>query len=137
MLQCVKIFWVTDSGVFSSPTQVLDKIVIPALRSPGSELYVEPFRWDQKLFVLNLVNDKDFKRQNSTQAVSRFCSEMNGQVYTIKNTIQLRQTVENCNAASSRAPHPVPPELPVCFVEGININFEFIDRTNWICLECF
>ncbi len=131
MLQCAKIFWVTDGGLYSSPSQVLDKIVIPALRSPGSELYVEPFRWDQKLFVLNLVNEGDFKRPNSMPTVLNFCREMNGQVFTVKNTAQLRQTVENCNAASSRTPHPVPPQVPVCFVEGINVNFEFIDRTHF------
>jgi integrator complex subunit 6 len=48
------IFLITDGGALSSPSGVQDQLVLPLTLSPGSELTLEPFRWDQRLFTFVL-----------------------------------------------------------------------------------
>lgn len=53
----------TDGGALTSHTGVLSNLVLPPTPQPGSELTVEPFRWDQRLFSVLL-------RPPSTSAAS-------------------------------------------------------------------
>nr|KAJ3409173.1 Integrator complex subunit 6 [Polyrhizophydium stewartii] len=51
------IFWFTDGGRLSSAAGVADRISIPGLRIPGCEFFIEPFRWEQRLFTIVLQPD--------------------------------------------------------------------------------
>eukprot|EP01112_Ceratiomyxa_fruticulosa_P021136 TRINITY_DN7363_c0_g1_i1.p1 TRINITY_DN7363_c0_g1~~TRINITY_DN7363_c0_g1_i1.p1 ORF type:complete len:826 (-),score=170.60 TRINITY_DN7363_c0_g1_i1:39-2516(-) len=45
---------ITDGGSITTLTQVIDHLTLPLNPTPGSELTMEPFRWDQRLFSIVL-----------------------------------------------------------------------------------
>jgi hypothetical protein len=94
------IFWLTDALEYSTPTTVKHDIHIPALLSPGKESYIEPFRWEQRLYTLALI-DKTRKYSN----INVMSQTMGGEYWEIPNLKALLQCMETCLGVPQR--HPV------------------------------
>ncbi|KAI9359233.1 hypothetical protein DFJ73DRAFT_793806, partial [Zopfochytrium polystomum] len=111
--EAVVIVWLTDGRAFSSVDRnglhsVTDKLLINGLKSPGSPLYLEPFRWDQKLLSFVLSS----RSEPVNPELIKMTHAMNGDLYCIDSVWMLQRCIENCMGAQ-KPPHPnIPPSVP-------------------------
>ncbi|KAL2917625.1 hypothetical protein HK105_202911 [Polyrhizophydium stewartii] len=112
------IFWFTDGGRLSSAAGVADRISIPGLRIPGCEFFIEPFRWEQRLFTIVLQPDTI----PLAQFVRPMSDAMGGDVWWINSARSMIRSMENCLGV--RRHLAVAPAGPVSHIEGVSVVFE-------------
>ncbi|KAJ3154847.1 Integrator complex subunit 6 [Geranomyces michiganensis] len=97
------IFWFTDGSHFAEKNAdkftLSNELHIPQLQTPGHELYIEPFRWDQRLFTLWMTQTVP---PDST--VPQMSSVMRGEWWQIPTLRYLWQCIDNSNANRAIAP---------------------------------
>ncbi|KAJ3150362.1 Integrator complex subunit 6 [Geranomyces variabilis] len=113
------IFWFTDGGHFAETSaekcMLSHELHIPQLQTPGQEFYIEPFRWDQRLFTLWMTENAD-----PQSTVIQMSSVMRGEWWQIPNLKYLSQCIDNC----MHFKHPnVRPFAPICNADGVLVNF--------------
>ncbi|KAJ3115664.1 hypothetical protein HDU96_000282, partial [Phlyctochytrium bullatum] len=123
------IMWFTDGTQFLALDRnlpvVSNRLNIPGLRSPGSQTYIEPFRWDQKLITFILVPD-GAPYNNEVVSMS---NAMNGDAFRIGSAKTLQQTIENCMGAV-KPPHPhVLPSLAIAVTVRLTVWMEEVDES--------
>ena len=73
------IILITDGGEYSTMNNVQKEVVIPGSHVTGSDLYIEPYRWDQRLFAIVLRFSGSYKGdQNGVTNVPCDNSPING-----------------------------------------------------------
>ncbi|KAI9090949.1 hypothetical protein DFS34DRAFT_335917 [Phlyctochytrium arcticum] len=122
-------FWFTDGSSFMEKTgetwSLTNQLNIPRLRSPGSEFYPEPFRWDQRLFTFWLTPEID-----PNSRVMEMSRVMGGQWWQIPNPTYLLQCIDNCVQTPVHA--NVFPLAPICHIEGVLLHLmEHPDTSKW------
>ncbi|KAJ3000296.1 hypothetical protein HDV02_006508 [Globomyces sp. JEL0801] len=108
---------------------VVGKINIPGLKTTGADGFLEPFRWEQRLYTIALVHDhskimsqvnvmSDVMGGNHTYLIS-------GQFWRINSLRQLLQCIDNCHGLGQPRRHPnVHPYQPICHIEGVSVTIE-------------
>ncbi|KND04683.1 uncharacterized protein SPPG_00396 [Spizellomyces punctatus DAOM BR117] len=130
-LETTTMFWFTDGSGFMEQSEdswvVSDDLNIPRLRTPGSKLYAEPYRWDQRLYTLWLTDEVGPNKEQ----VNKLSNDMGGQWWQIPNVRYLLQCIDNCMRPNG---HPgVHPYAPVCNIEGVIVRLvEHPDTCKWI-----
>ncbi|KAJ3270519.1 Integrator complex subunit 6-like [Terramyces sp. JEL0728] len=115
------IFWVTDGMQFSNGLTVTDRINIPGLKSPGADNYLEPFRWEQRLYTIALMHEL----QPVDAQVSIMSDVSGGQFWRIDSLKALLQCVNNCVGVTQPRKHPFPqPYQSIAYIEGVSVAFE-------------
>lgn len=116
-------FWFTDGGMFfdASKSILSDRIDIPGLRSPGAELFNEPFRWDQRLYTILLK--PDYSKSPINNYIKLLSEVMWGSCWTISSVSGIRQCIDNCIGAAKPF-HNVLPQMAVSHVSGAIVTFE-------------
>ncbi|KAI9014664.1 hypothetical protein BC832DRAFT_162911 [Gaertneriomyces semiglobifer] len=115
-IESTTIFWFTDAYKFvtrkGEKWVVENDLHIPRLRTPGNEFYLEPFRWDQRLYTLWMTHAFDPNSRIPTMS-----GAMGSQWWQIPNVQYLMHCVDNCVRPNA---HPnVHPLAPVCNIDGV------------------
>lgn len=104
------------------------QIVIPALRSPGAPHFLEPFRWDQRLYPILLQSEQFTAPPHFLGQISSMTSDMCGEVYFVNSARHVIWCVENIvGGARMRVHVGVEPQRPVVFETGVQVNWELLD----------
>ncbi|RKP03379.1 hypothetical protein CXG81DRAFT_24034 [Caulochytrium protostelioides] len=106
------LLWLTDGmASYSIQNGVHSRLEIPALDRPGSDLYQEPFRWDQRLYALLIAPDG----APLDSQIALMAKVMGGAAWQIRSPLQMTQCIDNF-MGGARPPHPnVPPEVTLAF----------------------
>ncbi|KAJ3083068.1 Integrator complex subunit 6, partial [Physocladia obscura] len=94
-------------GLFESTIVITaitqSKIVIPGLKTPGANVYFEPFRWDQKMFTFVLSSPT----QTIDWEIAAMSNAMHSdnEVYAIWTKDAMKKCIEN-GMAVQKPPHP-------------------------------
>lgn len=96
------IFWITDAQQFSTSSGVSDILNIPGLKTPGKEMFIEPFRWEQRLYTLALLPESRTRTANPNVPIMSL--NMGGEYWEIKNLKSLVQCIETSLGVSQRNP---------------------------------
>merc|ERR1712227_1116941 len=91
MIKPSAVIVVTDGGKLSSLRSIKSEIGELRSKSPGAELVLEPFRWDQRVFGLVLkfnshtdsVDNTD-EQSSNTSILSGLCDDTGGKSFTGK-----------------------------------------------------
>ena len=111
------IFWITDDTMYSNDHSVTEKLNIPGLKSPGADAYLEPFRWEQRLYTIVLASKSD-----ETKPVTGIMSEaVGGHCWTVSSLSDLLMVIDNCQGLSPNRVNNRALGFPVCHFEGVSI----------------
>ncbi|KAJ3144408.1 Integrator complex subunit 6 [Irineochytrium annulatum] len=118
------LMWFTDGTSFSTVDRggfaITDKLLVPGLRTPGCQNYVQPFRWDQKL--LTFVMDPEGVPTNAE--IGMMSAEVSGEVFAVNSVLNMQRCIDNCMGAV-KPPHPgVHPQLPVAVTCPLAVDME-------------
>lgn len=99
------LIFITDGSNLCNQNMVCDELTLPLTNSPlGSELTIEPFRWDQRFFsiVLNMQsfpyneqNTNGFIPNATNSPVNIMCDVTGGRSYLISSQRALMQCLES------------------------------------------
>jgi hypothetical protein len=107
--ESVLIFWFTDSDKITTKSSVLDQLSVPPLSSVGSDLYLEPFRWDQRLYTFGMNIERP--------KLAYWNDNMGGAFWIVHSPKHLIRTIENCVGPNIKS--NVIPSSPVCWTSGV------------------
>eukprot|EP00842_Homolaphlyctis_polyrhiza_P005028 jgi/Hompol1/5526/HPOL_001292-RA len=103
---------------------------IPGLVMPGSTAYLEPFRWEQRLYTIALLPEGVPLHPDIatlTQNINGLASNMiGGQVWNISSVKALTTCMEKCLGANKAQMSnlDIPPAGPVSHIEGVAVTIE-------------
>jgi integrator complex subunit 6 len=99
------IILITDGGKLMNATSTYDELNLPLTNCPmGSELTVEPFRWDQRFFLISLnmgsvpiyeTNQNTFIPYATNSPINSMCEVTGGRSYLISTQRMLYQCLES------------------------------------------
>ncbi|KAI9203185.1 uncharacterized protein BJ171DRAFT_154456 [Polychytrium aggregatum] len=115
-------FLMTDNARFTSPKGVTDRLEVPGLQRPAGEFYIEPFRWDQRLYTLFMVPQSS----SVDPQLQGMSADMYGESWKISSLTHMLQCIDNCMGASKPVPHPVEPQTHIAINQGVVIALEEI-----------
>ena len=99
------IILITDGSCLMNSSSTYDELNLPLTNSPlGSELIVEPFRWDQRFFLISLnmcsvpnqeSNQNTFIPYATYSPINSMCEVTGGRSYSITTQRMLNQCLES------------------------------------------
>ncbi|KAG0338615.1 Integrator complex subunit 6, partial [Podila humilis] len=113
------ILWFTDGGKQSTKAGVFDRLNIPAITSAGADIFVEPFRWDQRLYTIFLEPNADVVDPQ----LSILSSVMGGASYRVRTVRHMLQAMD-CMLGISKIPPTQYSPQAVLHIYAIVVNFE-------------
>lgn len=87
------IFWLTDAMEFSDEKGVTEKLNIPGGKTVGMDMYLEPFRWEQRLVTIAV-------RRPKNELIRTLSDHMNGQFWVVDTIKMLLLCMQNCHGTS-------------------------------------
>ncbi|KAJ3383486.1 Integrator complex subunit 6 [Lobulomyces angularis] len=126
-LETTLLYWFTDGGTFyqgrgSEVGNMSDNLSLPGLTSAGASTYIEPFRWDQRLYTI-LLNTENIQPRIITQLRS-MSENMGGECWSIDNIKSLIHCIDNCMGGVKPLHPDCQPQRSICAIEGVTVFFE-------------
>ena len=96
----------TDGTPFTTPDGVQTQLLVPESRCPGMGYFFAPFRWDQRLFALNIkfpgvadegappIDPKGRMSRSPSDEIASMCRDTGGQSYVARDLKQLLRQVD-------------------------------------------
>ncbi|KAI8920723.1 hypothetical protein BC831DRAFT_83538 [Entophlyctis helioformis] len=121
------IFWFMDAsapacsvvpGTDADDVSVTQTVNIPGLRMPGSEVYRQPFRWEQRLYTIGLMPD----HMPVHPQLEWLSLNLGGQFWRIGSMRSMQWCMESCMGATSTVRPGVLPTHAVSHIEGVRVR---------------
>ncbi|RKP40193.1 hypothetical protein BJ085DRAFT_37623 [Dimargaris cristalligena] len=116
------ILWFTDGRTMIQPNGSSDKLNIPGLVSPGAERYLEPFRWDQRLFTIYLNAIPQLPAVEPQ--INAMCDVMGGASIHVSTLRSLQQSIDTMLGMAKPSKEMVNNTPFIAQPHGVLVNFE-------------
>jgi hypothetical protein len=91
------------------------------LKTVGADTFLEPFRWEQRLYTIGLTTDPT----QYNPYIGVLSEAVGGQFWLVQNEKHMIQCIENCHGLAHPKRHlNIHPFHPVCHIEGVSVVLE-------------